>query len=38
MKSGLQMSGQKKKKRLIIYHKVPELLIQNESFHYLHHM
>ncbi|CAD7688431.1 unnamed protein product [Nyctereutes procyonoides] len=29
---------QKKKKRLIIYHKVPQLVIQNESFHYLHHM
>ena len=37
MKSGLQMSGQEKK-RLIIYHKVPQLLIQKESFHYLHHM
>lgn len=37
MKSGLQMSG-KKKKKLIIYHKAPQLVIQNESFHYLHHM
>ena len=36
MKSGLQMSG--KKKKLIICHKVPQLVIQNESFHYLHHM